>query len=899
MIIRRFLFPLSVISVALTASSFSTYASTSLAEVPIDNDEYTEALHQLGFNIYSVDKRPFDPVNGLPNSNYKPQETFITPVVQDQLGFTNFPKSEENQDYLFYQTDPYGLSENQLPLESTSYIDNQNDLSAEQSHSFGKSVVGGEILRSNIHRATFLYGQESKLFASGSAALELVRSGGIAKLHLTFDTPQGKVSNTLHTDTGSNFPIPSDEKLKQTHRLDSTFLDIDGDGYSELLAASYNGRVYVFTLENLTDSSSGTLLASYALRPEFSKEEYGSISLAKGEFRTEPGEQLIFLKRTYAYPWIPEDPAKEYHCFEREVHIVKLGTEGYNTLINNPYTELSEYFCPQAIASAKINGQNRDQLILGGVHVDVKRTLGTHVININEIDSTTYSSEPFAAFDWSESKWKEESFYAQTSIAAADLLGIGQDYIAYASKIFVFDPSRANKLSKVGRWDLGEASNVTLEWRVGNFAEDFSEYQTKNNLLAASPSESQLVRSEGEELILARINRDNDKYSLRTVQLIDVDNSTFEDVVDINGGFYGYKSGLNRAYISQPTFFPTSRVEIATNYHSAYPSLNTVDPNQVSINAKYVGGHEVKVSAPILIEAMDPVPYYANLFESMKPNQEFYHSTETGESYSLTSTSSAGTSSGITTPVFSYAISSTVSEIFSQQLSVTKTTSNTAGNTTGDAFLHFEVTPYDSYEYKILSAPNELADAIGTATRYMFPRTPLSSYVNLSTYNQVNDETGGKLFSYDHLFAPKGIPLEYPGINDVYERYPDAQESTYHSPPPTPDQYLEVGMTVTTYLEEGQGSGESLSQTAEVGLNYRNFGFSNSKSYTKGLETLTSRSWSGSQGYYGRVNGFEISEEFPVYEFGMYMATDTNIEGAEEDYIKIGFFMTNTNTLKH
>ncbi|NOH78641.1 hypothetical protein F0231_02690 [Vibrio sp. RE86] len=892
MIIHRCLFSHSLLSIALTASTFTTYASTSFAEIPIDNDEYTEVLHQLGFNIYSVDKRPFDPVNGLPDSNYTPQETFITPVVQDQLGFTNYPKNEEAQDYLFYQTDPYGVSENQLPLESVSYIDNQNDLSAGQSHSFGKGVVEGEVLRSNIHHTTFLYGEKATSLASGSAILELVRSDDIAKLHLTFDTQEGKVSNILLTDTSSNFPIPSGEKLQQTHRLKSIFLDTDSDGYSELLAISYNGRVYVFVLENLTGSSGSALPASYAISPEFSLSGYGSISLAKGEFRTEPGEQLMFLKRSYAYPWDLDKPAEAKHCSEREVSIVKLGTKDYNTLINSTYANLSETFCPQAITSAKIDGRKTDQLILGGINSNIQPQLATHVININEIDSETYSSEPFAVFNWSESKWKEESFYAQTSIAAADLLGIGQDYIAYASKIFVFDPSQANKLSNVGRWNLGDSPNVTLEWQVGNFSEDFNEYQTQDNILTASPSESQIVRSEGEELILARINRDSAKYSLRTVQLIDVDNSIFEDVEGTGDNFYGYKSGLDRSHISQPPFFPSAKVKIATHYHSAYPSLNAVDPNQVSINARHAGGHEVKISPPILLEAMDAVPYYASLFESMEPTQEFYHSTETGDSYSLTSTSSSGTTSEVTSPVFEYATSSTISDIFSQQLSVTKTTSNIAGNTAGDAFLHFEVTPFDSYEYKILTAPNELADAIGTTTKYMFPRTPLSSYVNLTKYNQVNSDTGGKLFSYDHLFAPKGIPQEYPKLPDIYEKYPDAQESTYHSPPPTPDQYLEVGMTVTTYLEKGQGNGESLTQTVKVGANFKNFGFGKSKSYTKGLETLTTRSWSGSQGYYGRVHGFDVSEEFPVYEFGMYMATDTNTNGAKEDYIKIGFFTT-------
>ena len=893
-----FFLPLTLV-IGVTVSTFSASASTSLAEMPIERDDYTDALSQLGFNVSSVDSRPYNPMTDVSDTNYAPQERFIIPVQNQQLGFTNYtPNEEETGDYLFYQIDPYGLSEGELRVEDNSYIDNQSDLKGEGNiASFGHGTYG-KILRSNIHQSAFLFNKEAPLVANGEVILELRQTGDAADLVITFDTKHGRISNKLLTQTGSNWPRPSKNRYSQKHKLDSVLIDSDKDGFSELLVASYNGKIYTFVLADLEDASSHELAASYYISPSFPQSGIGNLSLAKGEFKSTPGEQLIFLKRSYThesnnYP----GPSYEY-CSYPELRVVNLGTTNYNTLIHKTNLESFGNYCPVAIGSANIKRGTSEQLVIGGIGSNGTGQglfhgpkLWLNVFDIQEHNDHDYSTHLFGSFDWSENKWKTFSFQYQTSLAAADLLGVDQDYIAYASRIFVYDPTRSNKLSSVGRWDLGEGPNVGLEWRVGNFSDDFSEYTTTNKRIGTKPTQSQLVRSEGEEFILARVDRDNDKYSLRTIQLIDIDNNTFEQIENLDGSQFGYKAGVNVLSIPQPEFFPTSRVTIATYYDESFPSFTAVDPNKTSVTGRYIGGHEVKLSAPSLVEAMDPVPYYSGLFNSMSPKQELYNSSEEGDSYSLTSTSSAGVDISGMIPLFSYAMNSTTSEIFSYQTAASIKTSSLYGNTLGGAFLHIEITPFDSYNYKILTAPSELASEIGGTSPYMFPRDPLSSYVDLSTYNSVNDSLGGKLFTYDHLFAPQGVLQEYPNSSQIEVAYPDAVLGTAHTIPSSPENYLELTVEVSTYLDGGHGSGESLSRTTGIGGAFKGFGFTASRTYASGLEALSIRSWEAVQGYRGIVYGVEANDEYPLYDLGIYLAKDSNVEGAKDNFVKAGFFV--------
>ena len=798
--------------------------------------------------------------------------------------------------------DPYLIGENQHTLTDSSYISAQADLNGESRLNRGSA---GIIEASNIHNVTFRYGTDKKL-SHGLVALELTTREGLghAELKMTFNNAQGSIVKKLTTITGSDYPLTSNEFMDTTHIFDSLFLDSNGDGYKDQLITSYNGQIQVYALDNLTEHVEQPLQAIDKITPNLPLSNRGRVSITKGNFDAKPGEELAYS--TKSFQGIYGTPGANY-CSGSEFKIIRIGNEDHKTLYNGSLLE--DNLCPQAITEAKIKSNTvNTQLAVGGVYdVDGDKTFNENVFGVRlydfvlDVETDTLTMTRIANGKWTEEKWKYDTAWFQHSIASADLLGIGTDYVAYASKVFTYDLSHSGHIKGVKRFDLGskESSKIAMVWTSGNFSDDFNEYVT-GSIIEAVPGEDQLIRHEGEELILARVKSnynpfsldgsEDTKYSFRTSRLVDIDNSVFSPVRTVNDAYYSELGGVNVDYIKAPVFFASSNIEHQQPWVKQFPSFSAVDVNASSVAAVATNSHSVKLAAPSLIQVIEPVPYYGAIYETMKPSQSMTLIEEQGSVYSVKNSISMGSTIEAVTPVLSASISNSLTQSFaySSEERISEVLTNT--NNMGSAFLNLEVVPFDSFEYRIIYAPSSL-EIRGETFNTMFPREPLYSFIDMAHYDDLNDSLDSGFQSYTEQFPIAGDIENYPSMESVKSDFPNSYVTDVTTVPPSHENSTTIGVILSKIFEAGQGGEEELAISTSVGLAFKGFGFNTSESYAYGLETTALRSWGKGQTYNATIFGTPDPEEFPVYSFGLFLTKDQNPTGAKESFIRTGFYI--------
>ncbi|MPY25068.1 hypothetical protein [Shewanella sp. YLB-07] len=879
---KTFLLPLALLLTPLFINAEGFIHQSSIE--PIPEDEYVDALVQLGLPILSIDNRPYNPITKQHDPDYSPPVKLMEAAPVHNFVYGKFTPGWGVKFKSF--SDPYGFTFNEQPLTSNSHIHNQSDL-------------GGEFFVDQMGFSA--YQLDNLSYVDLNANFESI-NGGLLKTPIKIVLEADEGNNyafirirykgnhiTLTTEDGGAFTLPSKNVDNSKNQIVATLVDNDGDGYDELLAVGYNGIVYLYNLYDIESKYNQSIAASYRLTMMGIGDDgfEAFLQLKTADVSSLAGEELLILAKRQAHT------ANEPNKFLGHLSILSAGTTGYNSLLSKRFTDtVSNAYAANTFAVGNFNPAEPRKQIALGVADTIYYELKVMVYALDELENgkLTMDDKLFIA-KHKKSKWHKETFGYQTSMVAADLLGIGQDYVAFGSHISVYDPSKEN-LVGVKSFNLGGDASQAMVWTAGHFSDDFNEY-TASDLNIARPIQGVIPRKEGEELILTWLDSDANKWSVNKISLIDIDNSIFVDVsTNIEDVKYAELGGVNRNDIVAPTLRVSPDIIIEAPYHRSKPTIAGYDVNDVSVTLKYSGGHAVNFSQPVLTHAIEPVPYYLEDDIQQDADREIVQMKESGGAYSSSVAVSTSVGFDVTIPGISAGLSYAFGQSQEKVQSLTFSDEIYIEDNVGDSpILILEVIPFDRYGYTIFKGPSELNDMIGMSADILIPRSSETLIMTLDEYEVINTITGNKLFSFEHLFnVVAGDVRSYPSRKEVLEKYETSA-------------FVNNGVTVHNNLGEIKvGSAISIGQLTEnisgkysensasfsIGVEAKGFGFSQSASFAKGLETTMTKTNGRELSVVGAVNGFQ-SDNYS-YKLGAYLAAEKNTKGTEEKFIRGGFW---------
>lgn len=880
-----------------------------IAEVTIQMDDYAEALQTIGFTMSSLDARPMNPITGKVDPDYHPPQKFIEAIPSHQFAFFRHGKNKRGikRDYLFYVPDPYGFSENTYGLKNVGYITNQQDYSAEIVNSGMFHDTSTDASRTTSVFATAqVEGNDDQIYVIREP---LIISSDLSGVFATFGD---KFVFLKRNDGGDISPATNEDYELVGNQILVEVIDNDGDGYHEQFVVAINGVLYFYNFSEMKDNN--LINASYQIRIASSAVE-GHITMEAGDVVGTTGEELLVLGTTYRTDYF-EGQAPWKHTHSSKLRVISIGGTNYSTLYTRDALDDGESFEDDTSGATGnayttftlghfVPNDDHKQIAFGRGYVNNKTYGRGQKLSVavwrfdNNADGNINNMTRLGYFNKTKSYWKAESIFLQNSIAAADLHGIGVDYIAFADSIYAYNPDRSNKLDVVANFNLGRDSTQKMVWTTGQFSDDVNDY-ISDNITEVVPTAHVTPRKEGEELVLAYIDVKSSgfgdpKFRVQTYRLIDIDTASYLDLRTLDGGFYGTRGGVHDDSFLHPQLLNTSNITVPRDDQYSYtsPAVGAYDIKKVSTTMMSTGGHSLTFSAPVLTHVLDVIPYYEAIKSTQNPLISILFNSDSSVEFTQTTSTSTALSFEVSIPSITLGLSNSMSdsETFGGGKNYTETFSYT--NPADSPFILIDITPYDSYQYEIVNTPYEIRRLIGTQSNILIPRKPLMTPTTLNRYNAINnDELNGKLFHYDHLFSSTpGVPSSYPNRSNIEEEYTDPLISETHTINRFSSGNTTVALGIGEYTSESTGESEDLSFSVDIGIEYGGFGFSQSLSFASGLETTNSRTMSQYQGFSGSVFGFDLDDTQAPYAFGIFMTEDTNPKNARDEFIRGGFYV--------
>ncbi|GGI70296.1 hypothetical protein GCM10007978_05340 [Shewanella hanedai] len=902
-----------------------TLNANAVGKRPIDSDRpddpYVSDLVDIGVPLGGVDVRIYNPETDSFDDTYiaGPRYTHFGKV--DEFLFPTF-KNGMRTEYLVQDTHSLGTSSNQSydvvdiqnPLPNGSVFSSVPSDSTILRHAYAEGVFPIKMGSGMIHRNRIIARPQMYTFVLHTSRNNITLSQRDENGHAYL------VNLSLYG--GVDFPEANNAELRLGNKMQAVFADTDGNGEDDTLAIEYYGKIYVWNITNFLWHDDYKYIENYVQSYTIDKMNFATdsssdyvASLSVGKVHPEKkGEQLIYL---YAYKYISE---QRYPSNSRMnvLKVISLGSTGYRTIFsmdNVGINSLIEQYRGKDFGEANYttatvtNFSNTDkpQIALGGVYYQLRGSFGDYtyqtisVLELSNVgnDELVVSDIP-SVFKWS-TDLSVSTMYKQNSIAAADMIGLGQDYLAFSNQIFAYDPSADSKMTSIKTVNTGSYSEVYMEWVSGNFADDYNEflYVDDEARLKTIDGSDLNYRAEGEELILVHVNRDYGKYSLRRYELFDIDSGIFDDLMD-NGSIVRSSVGVGPDDYLSPILHYTPVKTINSGYNYDFPGLYAGNTDYDLGTAEYADIHTVRISPPILNTAIETVPYYSAIANEQRSTVSVAYTTDSVaiEGYEYRNGFGASISAefgGDVGPGFKIGFESAFSKsTYSGQGIVT---AGGVGFTahSGLNMLVFDFIPMDVFTYTITGTPNIPGGAlVGDPIEFNVIREPIRFSTSHRDWSAAMDNLGNPFSSYDHVFDGElGVPSSYLNKSELQVQYPYRYPDSNYQMGVSRSMGTRLSITETTGRAYEDITSKAHDFDFTFGLSYsaKIAKFETSSTYSHGFTNSVYKYTATMISASGEIDGFPQAEsdKFTPYTVGSYMAEVTSEN--EPQYLKVGYYL--------
>jgi hypothetical protein len=897
-----------------------TFNANAVGKRPIaserPDDPYVSDLVGIGVSLDSVDVRIYNPETDSFDDTYiaGPRYTHFGKV--DEFLFPTF-KNGIRTEYLVQDTHSLGTSSNQsydvvdiqTPLPNGSVFSSVPSDSTILRHTYAEGVFPIKMGSGMIYPDRITVRPQMYTFVLHTSRNNITLSQRDENGHAYLVN--------LSLSGGSDFPKANNNELRLGNKMQAVFADTDGDGEDNVLAIEYYGKVYVWDITNFLWHDDYKYIENYVQSYTIDKMDFATdsstdyvASLSVGKVDPEKkGEQLIYL---YSYDFL-EEQLYPYNDRMNTLRVISLGSTGYRTIFSMKNIDINilvdqhrgtSFGNAKYTAATITNFSNTDkpQIALGGVY-----SLGDDVYQIVSVleltnvgtDKLVISDIP-SVFQWSKNL-SFETMIKQNSIAAVDMIGLGQDYIAFSNKIFAYDPNSNVKMSSVKTVNIGSYPAVYMEWVSGNFADDYNEFLYVNGeaRLKTIDGSDLNYRAEGEELILVHVNRDYGKYSLRRYELFDIDSSIFDDLMD-NGSTVRSSVGVDPNDYLSPTFYYTPVKTINSVYDYDFPGLYGGNTDYDLGTAEYADLHTVRISPPILNTVIETVPYYSAIATEQRATVSVAYTTDSVEIEGYEYRNGFGAS---ISAEFGGDIGIGLKLGFETAFSKSTYSGNGVVSAGGVNFtahpglnmLVFDFVPMDVFTYTITGTPNIPGGAlVGDPIEFNVIREPVRFSTAHRDWSAAMDRLGNPFSSYDHVFDGElGNPSSYLNKSELQVRYPYRYPDSNYQMGVSRSMGTRLGITETTGRAYEDITSRAHDFDFTLGLSYSTkvAKFETSTTYSHGFTNSVYKYTATSISVAGEIDGFpqSVSDNFTPYTVGSYMAEVTSEN--EPQYLKTGYYL--------
>ncbi|PKG37087.1 hypothetical protein [Psychromonas sp. Urea-02u-13] len=772
------------------------------------SDSYITDLNELGFLLDSVDARPKVLGDGGDtfDENYNPGKDVVEIGVIHELGYD---ASFENSNYRYHhilddahQFGDYGSKQYSFDITSMDYLEHQPPLSAWEP--LGPTSIK---MRSNRAVTDAVVKMNNEAIPSASGLITIDHSSSLKmEMHYSEGLP---LTVTLNDVAGKLIPFlfENDHRIKYeelTGLLDVVYLDTDQDGNDDRLVVLVNGKIYVYKFYN--DVVTDTILsAAYEISHKYQGETDGRISLSSLVDKNLNTEHLVVVGTK-------NGNSRNYEL--STTNVIRLGSTGYLTVASishsgfytpdskSKLSNLNMFDATQVQLPIDDNGKNSPRLAIGGF-VPTEQQLGVRLIRLDYNPGTRHYDIIHEGYsNWTNPSWHDSSFYNNRSIAAADIHGVGVDYIAFGNMILEYGNHHHSRLGGIESFSLGDSTNY-LFWVSGNFVDDNNEWLAQNFDPIQLMDADKFVRSEGEELALFTVETNGDHgYRVKKVRIVDVDNRYYEDLVDESTVLMKYGVADVTLLINSILTSPLSSYEV--NLKNDCDLLDGKQPCQWLISMPPVYSHnlegtdsglgkarpdlhKITLSTMQLLGISDVVPYYAEASDRQSGSySEIGFGSAHGSEYEYSNSITAGVSSKIKVMGFSVAVAANYARTWGN--SISNDSSTTVGYLvtpeTGP-ILQMIIVPYDNHHYQIINSPAALNIPRGEIIAVAAPRPAVNTLIRKSDYDAKNASLGNLFPSYDEYFTyEQGNPASYPTRLEVQESASESGHMLFESAVP-------------------------------------------------------------------------------------------------------------------